>query len=524
MPAEFALKIDLANVYSEARGGECITTVAWGDRVDVDEEGTTDTALKIRTTRFVEQPDGSIRPQATSGFIRPPKSSGLKPRDLIMPRAESKVLKVNFIDVQQGDGSVIETPQERIVLIDGGDNQLFARYLANRFRGTSAEAPQPVEAIVVTHGDADHFAGLTEIAHSETHKTLRKRCFIQPKRVYHNGLVKRPSSRGGKTTPETALLGKTKQGPDGTPVIVELADDLLAVPDAEMNRPFLEWKRALRHYQDRAGPIAFRRLQAGDDDAFAFLADEGIAVNVLGPLPTEVDGQPGLRFLRQPPPGPQVRDEAMLRDGPQGSLSASHTINGHSIVLHLTYGQFHFLFAGDLNAEAERELVAHHKNDLEAEVFKVPHHGSADFSAGFLEAVAPVVSVISSGDESARKEYIHPRATLVGALGRHARIPEPLIFVTELVAFFEVRGWTDPEGHKTTETGEIVPLPRKKSSFFAFSRTAFGAVKVRTDGRRLLVYTNSGQKDLKEAYAFIMKPPATPGEHDTVEPTGVIKV
>jgi hypothetical protein len=54
--------------------------------------------------------------------------------------------------------------------------------------------------------------------------------------------------------------------------------------------------------------------------------------------------------------------------------------------------------------------------------------------------VSPIVSVVSSGDESARKEYIHPRATLMGALGKWSRVPEPLIFVTELVAFFEDEG------------------------------------------------------------------------------------
>ena len=47
----------------------------------------------------------------------------------------------------------------------------------------------------------------------------------------------------------------------------------------------------------------------------------------------------------------------------------------------------------------------------------MPHHGSADFSGAFLQAVSPVVSVVSSGDDTARKEFIHPRATLVGALG-----------------------------------------------------------------------------------------------------------
>jgi hypothetical protein len=43
---------------------------------------------------------------------------------------------------------------------------------------------------------------------------------------------------------------------------------------------------------------------------------------------------------------------------------------------------------------------------------------------------------------------------------------------------------------------------KAKERFFAFSRTAFGIVKLRTDGKRLLVYTNSGVARLKEAYAY----------------------
>ena len=123
----------------------------------------------------------------------------------------------------------------------------------------------------------------------------------------------------------------------------------------------------------------------------------------------------------------------------------------------------------------------------------MPHHGSADFSGAFLQAVSPVVSVVSSGDESARKEYIHPRATLMGALGKWSRVQEPLVFVTELVAFFNVEGWA-----KLTDEKKA----KKRGEFFAFSRTAFGIVKTRTDGQRLLVYTDSGNVKMKEAYAY----------------------
>jgi glyoxylase-like metal-dependent hydrolase (beta-lactamase superfamily II) len=37
------------------------------------------------------------------------------------------------------------------------------RFLARRLRGTSPAARRPIDAMVVTHGEADHFAGLSRI-------------------------------------------------------------------------------------------------------------------------------------------------------------------------------------------------------------------------------------------------------------------------------------------------------------------------------------------------------------------------
>ncbi len=51
----------------------------------------------------------------------------------------------------------------------------------------------------------------------------------------------------------------------------------------------------------------------------------------------------------------------------------------------------------------------------------------------------PVVSLISSGDESADKEHIHPRATLVSALGKVSRGETGIVLCTELAAFFAMR-------------------------------------------------------------------------------------
>lgn len=491
--AQLFINADLADVWAAKGRKTLLRTLAWGDEVAVTNQ--TRERVEVALPTFEEMPDGSVIPTMTTGFIEPSRSSGIKAADVVIPKRDNKVLKVNFVDVQQGDGSVIESPAGKVMLVDGGDNQLFARYLAGRFRGTTAANPQPIECILVTHGDADHFIGLPKILESESNPNKRKRLFMQPKRIYHNGIVKGPSKRNNKRVPDKELLGPTRTTGEGL-FLVGLKDNLLSVPDNEMNEPFQVWKKALSTYNKRA-KLKFRRLQFGDDDAFDFLAEENIRIEVLGPLVTEVAGKPALKFLGNPPRGPRIGHESVeTAELKSSGFSASHTINGHSIVFRLTYGGISYLFSGDLNDEAGRFLTREHNQgnrSLKAEVFKVPHHGSADFSGAFLQAVSPIVSIVSSGDESARKEFIHPRATLIGALGKWSRVLEPLVFVTELVAFFNMEGWAKLSDKKKAE---------KRGEFFAFSRTAFGIVKTRTDGRRLFVYTDSGNVEMKEAYAY----------------------
>lgn len=512
MASRQVINVDLAEVYASEDKKGFLRTLGWGDEIEVLD--TTEKHVEIRTTRFEERQDGSIEPVDASGFIVPSASSGIEPGEVFIEREDSRVLKIDFVDVQQGDACVVETPGGQVVFIDGGEQQLFARYLANRFRGTSEAEPREVDCILVTHGDADHFAGLVRIKESETHSVPWKRLFVHPRRVYHNGLVKRPGS-----VRVAERLGQTFTA-DGTTIITELETDLLEVDDAKMNEPFLRWKRTLQAYRER-GPIEFRRLAKGDDDAFGFLAAEDVEVEVLGPLLTNVGDEEGLKFLGEPESGPRIGHHSLQpeRDRFTGK-SDSHTINGHSVVLRLTYGDFRFLFSGDLNEEAELELVRAHEEgelDLRAEILKAPHHGSHDFLPEFIQAASPVISVVSSGDENPSKEFIHPRATLMGALGKYSRVAEPLIFVTELVAFFRAEGFVTPEFHELgddgvalIEDGQAAVDRDAKASFFAFSRSAFGIVMVRTDGERLLVYTNSGQADLKEAYAYRMDAASEP--------------
>jgi hypothetical protein len=304
---------------------------------------------------------------------------------------------------------------------------------------------------------------------------------ITAERVYHNGIVKGSAKR------DIEKFGKTVKVGNAT-YAVELHDDLASVPDTKMNGPFRDWKEALRRLRQHDGGLRIRHVSYGDDAAFDFLAEEGIRMSVLGPIVEDAAGLPGLRFLRDPD---------------SGRLSASHTINGHSIVLRMTFGNVSFLFGADLNAEAESRLLERARasgTDLTAEVLKVPHHGSADFNPEMLEAVSPVVSVVSSGDETAAKEYIHPRAGLVGALGKYSRasVDRPLVYVTEMVAFFQRLGLIKATA-LSTDGREVRELGRYPNAYW---KRQFGIVHVRTDGERVLVVTHSGRDDRKESYAF----------------------
>lgn len=94
--------------------------------------------------------------------------------------------------------------------------------------------------------------------------------------------------------------------------------------------------------------------------------------------------------------------------------------NERSVVILLEYGAFRMLFAGDIGAQAESELLRA-RQDLSATALKVSHHGSASGStAGFLARVAPQVALISVGAEN---RFGHPSPEVLQRLeGSQARV------------------------------------------------------------------------------------------------------
>jgi beta-lactamase superfamily II metal-dependent hydrolase len=399
----------------------------------------------------------------------------------------TRLLRATFVDVGQGDACLLESPSEKTILVDGGESQRLARYLARSCVDPGSPDELVVfDAVVVTHGDADHFEGLSILATDAAHETRHgKRIRFATDRVFHNGLVKRPANIEGRRLRPIEMFGRSARI-KGRPCVVDLVDDITSVPRSHMNRPFRAWADGIREMRKRR-PLMSRRIEYGDDSEFAFF-DPAVRVEVLGPTTLRGKGKiRGLPFLSAP--------------GESGT-SPSHTINGHSIVLRLTYGHIRLLLAADLNSAAEGELLKAATSgsiDLTAEVLKVPHHGSGDFASTFFREVRPLVSVVSTGDEDELHEYIHPRANLMGALGKAGRTEQPIVIVTDLAAFDRYAG-PALRAHRLRD-GRHVPVPGAQP-FYARERIAHGVVHVRTDGQRLFVGTWSGRPGRTEHYLF----------------------
>jgi competence protein ComEC len=80
---------------------------------------------------------------------------------LAMPARGAGTLRIDFIDVGQGDAALITSPTGKTVLIDGGPAQA-ARSLTTFL---DAETDRPLDLILLSHRHEDHLGGLTAAVH-----------------------------------------------------------------------------------------------------------------------------------------------------------------------------------------------------------------------------------------------------------------------------------------------------------------------------------------------------------------------
>jgi len=239
------------------------------------------------------------------------------------------LLRVEFLDVGQGDSTFITFPNGETMLIDGGGKVNFAAESDDEPQPFESDQPRigemvvseflwekgysKIDRMVVTHADADHSQGLAEVMRNFSVGEMWAGTSV------HDGL--------------------------------EMTD-----------------------LTESAKKYSIPVMRIGRGEIFEI---SGVTVEVLWPVKSAIK---------------------------------SGSDNNSSVVLRLIYGESEFLFTGDIEKETEEELTTT-GTDLNADIIKVPHHGSRTSSTGsFVNAVSPRLAIIPVGR---RSMFGHPHPEVV---------------------------------------------------------------------------------------------------------------
>lgn len=451
----------------ETADGKRITELLWGDPVHVLSESGGRARVRARTRE---------------GF--------LATADLM----DEGLLELYMIDVGQGDGVLVRTPDDRWHLVDAGvanRDQMTRKGAANFLRWKFIDdlgAPKvSLATVIVTHSDYDHFGGLVDLFGG---KLADGRTFaIEVGDFYHCGIGRfRTGAKLGATEPGTVDpfpipgLGPRRDGK----FITELLSGKTSFKQ-NAARPFTdtfaEYAALVRKVPARVSRLSHRN---GHLPGYA-PGDGPVTVSVLGPVLERLDnGKLGLRSWS---------NEGVTR-------------NGHSVVLRLDYGNARILLTGDLNTASQKLLLSYQPEaEFAVDVAKACHHGAEDVDLTFVRAMSARATVISSGDN---EDYSHPRPVLMGASARYGResrsergeLQPPLVYSTELARSVKLAfakqvqvAKVPPPPDTVAPASASVVLEDAKPPLRSLGRTpvaadlVYGLVNVRTDGQHVLCAT-----------------------------------
>ncbi len=341
------------------------------------------------------------------------------------------LLEIYFIDVGQGDGVLVRTPDMKHLLIDGGlerRKQQTGKNAADlvdwKFFFDYGDFRVRLDSMMASHSDTDHYGGLHDLIRDTKLADRELDCLgVDVDTFHHPGLSRWKTDKNAPVKHADGLGPKLNDG------FIRLLDDradaesAFAAGASEKFEKY--WVDFIEDILNNSASTKFKRVMVSRDDVRKkplpdlWKPAKGCAIKVLAPVSYDESGHTALKDF-----------------GDKGKNT-----NGHSICLRLDYGKSRILLTGDLNTKSMHWLEKCYDDKISAfkcDVAKACHHGSHDISYRFLEAINAAATIISSGDAEG---HAHPRPEIVAASAcsghkhvdrRRDKLVTPLIYMTEI--------------------------------------------------------------------------------------------
>jgi competence protein ComEC len=292
-------------------------------------------------------------------------------------------LRVTALDVGQGDATLVDLPDGRLMLIDGGGFVGIPidpgeRVILPTLR---ARRRHRIDILVLTHPHPDHYGGLASVVRQ-----------VDIGEFWYGG-------------EDAEAAEEVDAAHEPSPSATPLPAPAPATPAASSHTELLRLLRQ-RGVPLRSAPelcVADGRI----DDT----------IRLLHPCPSPSCPNPEAGSPRARCAGEGHGDPARMgisAFGAPSTLGDAPSANDASLVLRVSHGHHAALFVGDAERWAEQRLLATRADVLDADFLKVGHHGSrTSSSVEFLALITPSVATISCG---IRNRFGHPHAEALAHL------------------------------------------------------------------------------------------------------------
>lgn len=309
----------------------------------------------------------ALEPAVPGAPLRVPVSAGERapiafPAGLPTSEANPNTMVAHFIDVGQGDATLLEFSCGAILIDTGGEGtdevtgrERLKTYL-EEFFARRADLAWTLNLVVLSHPHKDHTDGVSVLLQHEPAFTIEN--------ILDNGA----QDTGSGITGQRAL--QSHAGASGAGYVGLTETDIATTAGAT---------------DSVIDPINCRQGNQGVDPKIAVLWGR-----------TDLD------------------------------TGWANNANNDSIVLRVAFGKAVFLFTGDLEVEGIEAMLDSYQADQSAfdiDVLKVGHHGSRNATtADFVAALTPKIAVIQSGDSTLSRatfsaySFAHPNQNAVNLL------------------------------------------------------------------------------------------------------------